>query len=29
MTKTFGDNYNINIVQQTSCEIIFTNVQIQ
>jgi len=29
MTKTFRDNFDINIVQQTSCEPLFPDVQIQ
>jgi len=29
MTKTFGNNCDINIVQQTSCEPLFPNVQIE
>jgi len=29
MTKTFGDNCDINIVPQTSCEPLFPDVQMQ
>jgi len=29
MTKIFRDNCNINIVQQTSCEPLFPDVQMQ
>jgi len=29
MKKTFRDNCDINIVQQTSCELLFPNVQMQ
>jgi len=29
MTKTFRDNYDTNIVQQTSCEPLFPDVQMQ
>jgi len=29
MTKTFRDNCDINIVQQTSCELLFPDVQMQ
>ena len=29
MTKTFRDNCNINIVQQTNCEPLFPDVQVQ